>query len=384
MSSWQKNPILKNLTMYLVIIYSVGLFIFFDASTVLKTKPETQWSFLISSLIYLFIIGLVTFGTLRKYNADYRWRIAGIVMMLIFVVSVRGLIQGYVYSFNEINPGLLDFTVITWAIDIPLYVIVVLIVRDMINLTQPFSRELSKVSNEFNNGNIEVQITNEHIVLDSVFGPMAAFCNSIMTSACNSINELSDMIALISSTSEELAASTQEVNASAQEVSSTSQSMSLGASDQTEQMTMVLEKLNSLQEIVSNIVDQIETNTNTVSAISLQTNILALNAGIEASRAGDYGRGFAVVAENVRKLAEESKFTSETISDIVGSITTNLTVSFEEIQESITTVVAVSEETAAGAEEVAAAAEEMTANMEEVNLLAIKLAEQAMKSSQMY
>lgn len=80
-----------------------------------------------------------------------------------------------------------------------------------------------------------------------------------------------------------------------------------------EKIFSVVEKLTNTTKDIGLFVESIEN-------IAEQTNLLALNAAIEAARAGDAGKGFAVVADEVRKLADQSRKSTEEITNLMQSI----------------------------------------------------------------
>ena len=83
--------------------------------------------------------------------------------------------------------------------------------------------------------------------------------------------------------------------------------------DTAEKIFSVIEKLTNSTKDIGSLVESIE-------SIAEQTNLLALNAAIEAARAGEAGKGFAVVAEEVRKLADQSRKSTEEINMLMKSI----------------------------------------------------------------
>lgn len=94
-----------------------------------------------------------------------------------------------------------------------------------------------------------------------------------------------------------------------------------------------IESAKMVNEMAKSI-DKINYMSNAIASITEQTNLLALNASIEAARAGEAGKGFAVVAEEIRKLAEESKTSTDQIKAIISEINTNANNAHEAMEES--------------------------------------------------
>lgn len=189
-------------------------------------------------------------------------------------------------------------------------------------------------------GGIVTEVDEHAGILDDRMASLNALAEANSTST----NQIRQVMDDLSSTAVTLADNVQSVNAKVNEMgdnmsainseavtlNDNSDKMNRAGQNVSESMTLVLTSSHTASDIIAQLIEQVnETNkaiasineaVELISDITSQTNLLSLNASIEAARAGQAGRGFAVVASEIKQLADQSSQGADSIKNIADNI----------------------------------------------------------------
>lgn len=190
--------------------------------------------------------------------------------------------------------------------------------REVIDRTQT-------VSNELETGANTVFELSDHTSrgVDQISSAMEDLANGASSMAESVQNINSNIISMgmsvetIANNTENLVQSSNDIKAATQDADSYMKRVS----DSSQQSVDSVHKISVQISETSEAIKSIERASDVISEIASQTNLLSLNASIEAARAGDAGRGFAVVASEIQQLAEQSNKSANDIKEIVQNIT---------------------------------------------------------------
>jgi methyl-accepting chemotaxis protein len=207
-----------------------------------------------------------------------------IVLILIFVkIIITKPIRNVVYSMKKMSKKRIDF-----------------------QITEKRNDEIGELYSSIN----EININFKKIIIN---------INDTATAVSDASNQLSSASQDISSRANEQAATTEEVAASMEQMLAMINSNTQNAEitrQSSEKSANEMQKSNEIFVKTINSVSEISDKIKVITDIAFQTNILSLNASIEAARAGKAGKGFAVVANEVRKLADKTKIASDEIIEL--------------------------------------------------------------------
>ncbi|UHA60192.1 methyl-accepting chemotaxis protein [Metabacillus litoralis] len=376
----------------------------------------------------------------EKESGNFSYTFEGDPKRMYFVTNktTGWKIGGTIYDeeFSQATSGIFQTTTVVLVIAILLGAIIVfVIIRSIIKPIKELKDKAITVSRGDLTEQISVKSTDDIGKLGEAFNEMQSNLRTLIRQVDSSADQVATASEELTASSEETSSATSLVATSIQEVASSADNQTKGLERNSQSLkelsvgvTRIAESSSEVAELSYNTTKQAEegnkalqntmgqmhsiqesvSESNTmiqslsersqeitsildvITGIADQTNLLALNAAIEAARAGEHGKGFAVVADEVRKLAEQSQesvkqifeliqviqketnSTVETMSLVTSKVEDGMDISKEamdKFNEILTSMRSITPQI----EDVSATAEQMSAGIQEVNATANEL-----------
>lgn len=367
---------------------------------------------------------LIAAESFRTIGTDTEWEVIVVAPQNIALASAQAIVDTVVAHFSsnlsgQMVVGLISALlglVMMWFVSVsiasPISVLVVRVkalTQSGGDLTQQIDIDRKDETGQLAN-HLNTFISDVRGIVTDVAGSVGSLKQSVAATA-EAATQSQTQIMSQSQEIEQVVAATNEMSSTAHSVSDnaqeTAEAVSLTQQSVAQGQDVVGANAEGLHELANNVVDatqvieELEVQTNSIGSIlevirniSEQTNLLALNAAIEAARAGEQGRGFAVVADEVRNLATKTADSTDEIQQMIDGLRTSSKQAVDTMQvnrrlsdkcmshaeEAVKALEAVSVQSGKiqdMAHQIASAAEEQAAVTEEVNRSIVAINEAA-------